>query len=84
MSVVLRPLLNDVLGSGNAAATLERLFDFVEETAHNLNLEVVTLIQTDIFEPLGGEPDRLAVASRHMGEKSKEVAFHLLFRMGGR
>jgi len=54
--------VNDVLGSGNDAATLKRLFDFFEEMAHSFNLEVVTLIQTDIFEPLGGEPGRLAVA----------------------
>ncbi len=71
---VLEPFLKELLGSNRDPAILKRIFDFFEDMARSSDIQVVNLLQVEIFEDLVGEPDRLALAWKYMGEETKNLA----------
>lgn len=71
---VLRPVMSPALDAGTDVALLKRIFDFFEEMARSSDIQVVNLLQVEIFERLVGEPERLATAWKFMGEETKNIA----------
>ncbi len=71
---VLRPVFTPALDSGKDTSLLERIFDFFEEMARSSDVQVVNLLQVEVFERLVGEPNRFAVAWKYMGPETKKIA----------
>jgi hypothetical protein len=70
----LRPVFTPALDSGMDTSLLKRIFDFFEEMACSSDIQVVNLLQVEIFERLVREPNRLATAWKFMGPQTKKIA----------
>lgn len=71
---VVSPTVRELLASNGQPALLERAFAFFEEMARSPDIQVVNLLQIEIFEWLVGDPVRLAAAWEYMGPNTKDVA----------
>jgi hypothetical protein len=71
---VASPVVRELLASNDEPALLKRIFDFFENMARSADVQVPNLLQIEIFEWLVGDPERLAVAWKYMGEQTKTIA----------
>jgi hypothetical protein len=71
---VAKPAVRELLNSNEESALLKRIFDFFEEMARSSDIQVPNLLQIEIFEWLIGDPERLAMAWKYMGDETKAVA----------
>lgn len=81
---VIEPILRNLLDDKTDRAGLDRFFGFFDAMANSPDLQVVNLLQVGILEWLVAEPDRLSVASAHMGVGTREIARRSAIRWGRR
>lgn len=63
-----------LLGPNDDPTLLQRIFRFFEDMANSPDIQVVNLLQVQIFEWLVADKHGLATAWKYMGEETKAIA----------
>jgi hypothetical protein len=81
VELVLEPFVKDLLKAEADDVLLRRVFAFLEEMARAQDVEVVNLLYVGLFEAWVGDPETLAGAWKHMGERTKQIASDAAYRL---
>ncbi len=72
-AMVVAPYLLAQLDEAGDGQTLSKLFAFFEEMAASGDPEVVNLLKSEVVQKLVPDPERLAEAQKHMGNRVRKL-----------